>query len=186
MAKCTHNLFQKQAPIFSGTICNKHTEAWVQEMKKWKGDLFDLVSNHLSINLVKTKLEGPAATAIAHKDFTNLDELYSFLKDRFPHYFFQSEIQTQLEIFTRMAPLHVKCSNFEVVLEMFKGFAEMAPAVIPRLKRGNKIKNSLQQEPRTQRQDTQAVYGQRPISGRRRNRENGGQYLEVEKHMEAQ
>ncbi|KAI7863127.1 hypothetical protein BDF14DRAFT_1847144 [Spinellus fusiger] len=177
----THNLFQKQAPIFSGTICNKHTEAW-------KGDLFDLVSNHLLINLVKTKLEGPAATAIAHKDFTNLDELYSFLKDRFPHYSFQSEIQAQLEVgnhfgtftaiscveearrlyallgpsnasaytmakaisasfpeiwvFTGMAPLCVKCSNFEAVLEMFEGFAEMAPAVIPRLKRGNEIKNS--------------------------------------------
>ncbi|KAI7861324.1 hypothetical protein BDF14DRAFT_1887342 [Spinellus fusiger] len=90
------NLFFNKAPVFTGNTLSKDVDTWVTEIKKWEKDLLNQVANHVAATMVITKLEGPAANAIALRLFENPKEVFIFLKGKYPAYQYQAELHNQL------------------------------------------------------------------------------------------
>ncbi|KAI7867587.1 hypothetical protein BDF14DRAFT_1995844 [Spinellus fusiger] len=90
------NLFSKRAPVFTGDTLSKDVDTWVTEIKKWEKDLFGHITNYVAATMVTAKLEGPAATVVALRSFDKPEDVFTFLKGKYPTYRYQAEVQGQL------------------------------------------------------------------------------------------
>ncbi|KAI7866703.1 hypothetical protein BDF14DRAFT_1743409 [Spinellus fusiger] len=90
------NLFSKRAPVFTGDTLSKDVDTWVTEIKKWEKDLFGHITDYVTATMVTSKLEGPAATAVALRSFDKPEDVFTFLKGKYPTYRYQAEVQGQL------------------------------------------------------------------------------------------
>ncbi|KAI7866785.1 hypothetical protein BDF14DRAFT_1743472 [Spinellus fusiger] len=92
-----HDLFQKRAPIFTGSTNSMPIDIWVTEMAHWKVDLFNHVSSYMAAIMMSEKLEGAAKESMGTRSFRAPEELYAHLREYFPMHSYRTALNVKLD-----------------------------------------------------------------------------------------
>ena len=91
-----NDLFQKQAPNFSGEINAVNFTSCKREIKDWKEVLFDQLPPYIAMALLKSKLLGEAAQLVANVTFPSMTALIDQLEVHFPQHAYRNDVITML------------------------------------------------------------------------------------------